>query len=254
LTSDGSVVSTAEGYADAFTVAGAISIRGLHVLAEARRGSDGSLATRQDLSASGVEVGGQTFGFADGTFVLPGGAKVPVPADVVFGLMKNAGVTARFQQPVHTKSGIVSANLSLEYTVPATPGSRPVTVTVTLGRASAEVLAAALPGGPTTASVSPVSNPPAPPSQGGGGSASGPPAATTPQVALPGSVSGNGGTNASPAIAGAPTTGQPALAAVRRPITHKLSNIYLAIVAASLFTFGTATAIRTLGVRLIWTS
>jgi hypothetical protein len=249
ISADGTITTTAEATADQLGVNGAITISGFHVLAEARRGTDGKVKTRHDLSAGTVTVAGQSFGLSDGTFTLPGGAGAPVPADAVFSLMKSVGVRGAFQQATENKNGVVAPSLSLSYSVPATPGTKAVEVTVTLGRASAQLSATAA-GDPATV----VTVAPPPPAPGDGGTVpptSGPAApGTTPLgPSLGGSGSQGAPVGGPPAVIATTGPAQPTAAASRQPELHHLGNIYLAVVAAGLFTLGTATGVRLLGVR-----
>jgi hypothetical protein len=226
-----------------------VSISAFHVLAEARRTPDGKLKTRHDLSAGVVTVAGQSFGLSNGSFTVPGSG-VPVPADVVFSLMKGAGITGEFQQATESKTGVVAPSLSLTYSVPATPNTRAIDVTVTLGRASADVRSVAY--GEDGTPVSGVQ--PAPVDSGDSSAGSGTSgAAAASQQFLPqapgNSASPVDATGQSPVLAPSSTAAQPTFAAVSQPVLHDLRNIYLAVVAAALFTFGTATGVRLVGVR-----
>jgi hypothetical protein len=212
------------------------------VLAEASYGPDGTITRKHDITASEVDVGGQAFRFANGAFTLPGGTQTPVPADTVFALMKQAGVTGQFQEAKENKAGVVSAALSFSFPVSATPATSAGEVTVTLGRASATVTAVALPGiassGASGSGAPPIASAPSP-------------SASNAAQSRPSDL------GPSTPTAGPPTTAndrRPSIATVGSPVTHKLLNIYLALAAAALLAFGTATGIRWLGVKPQWRS
>jgi hypothetical protein len=264
---NGTVKTSALITASSIVITGQLSVEGLHVMAQATLAPDGKLTTKQDLSASAIDIAGQQVALSNGSFTVPGNTQVPIPTATVLALLEGAGVTAQFQQPMETKTGVVSGSLSLSYAIPATPATPVSHVTVTLGRASADINAS--PANVNLGGPPPAGTGAGPPSQSGGAG----------QTALPPPPFGNAGRPV-PASVGSPAssisgTSAPALAApvgvtappaltsprygaaptsplafARRPWTYKLGNIYLALVAAALFTFGTMTGIRLLGVRI----
>jgi hypothetical protein len=259
----GSVTTTAAISATSVGIEGAIVIQGLHETATATSSPDGKVTSTQDLSISSVQVAGQSFGFENGSFFLPGSPSIVVPWSTVSALTQQAGVTTQFVQPIKTSSGVVGSAVAFTYMTPPTPAAPASTVTVTFGKASADILASAVPG--TTApqvatGTGPVSVP-STPVPGAGAAlpavASNPnstPMSPAPQ-SLP-SLAVGAGRAASPSDsvqpASAGTRVSPLLSSSRRPWTYKMATLYLTLVAAGIAIFAVASGVRLLGVKLPW--
>ena len=281
---DGSLVATADSDVEALDLATYLQLSGVHSTASLQRSSGGTLGLDSSFTVGGLTVGGQTFGFRDGSFDLLGTlVPAPVPVQTVLDALKAVGVQGRFLPADKTANGITSAGLSLSYQAPAPPSgvipplpglplpigiglpSGPTTVTYTIGRVSTSGIYKLLPstsgtvggivGGTLTGPTTPASSAPAV-------SSSAPvPTATTGEPATLGSVPSGTSTGAAPITPGTPVVAPPQPAAVgvttvaaRQPVSTDPTDIYLALVVAAFAAFGGATAIRFLGVRRTWTS
>jgi hypothetical protein len=197
---------------------------------------------------------------SDGKLMLLG-QSIPVRFGQLQSLLKAAGVSASYQAPVRTKDGIIGANLTLQTTLPGTPGTPPLPycppnpvpcgnpltdnsgVLVTLGSSSASVGYTAFDDYPM-----PTSGPTAPgaagapPASGHGGGT--PPASLAPQ------------SERTPDPGPAPSTGgQPGPASRIGTASAQLPDVqdlYLAIVVAALTALASAQAVRIMGARCAW--
>ncbi|HVU72789.1 MAG TPA: hypothetical protein VHE83_07495 [Mycobacteriales bacterium] len=276
---DGSVDATAETSVDALAIGTYLRLSGIHASAAIHRDPSGAQTSSSSFDIGALEVNGLKLGFgSDGFTVLGTVVPQPIPTQTVLDAFKAIGVTATLLPPTATKNGITSEGLSISYTVPGPPSgvvpplpalplpigvgvpTTPTTVTYTLGQAAVTSTYKTIPGdvlGGTGSAVtggpSPVatpSSPAAPISTGGAPAPVVPPAPVTPPTTDT-LVEPSAPVVAAPAPA--PEAPQPALA-TQAEVSHRTSDIYLALVITALAVFGAASALRFLGVRLTWTS
>lgn len=238
----GVVTSSAESTTEEFSVAGVLSIGGVHSFARAATGARPS----SDTEFSDVNVGGQEVGVTDKGLVLQG-TDVPLPPDsTANALLKSAGVTVHYLAATTSPSSVVAPALAIsaEQDVPSVG---PTTVTYVLGQASASAqgLAASTPLQLPSAGAG--AAPGAAPAAAPGSSSP----ATGSALGLTGSRSDGG---PSPQTAPAPTgpDGVPSyqLAAHAGPSSQSL---YLVIAGGALVAVAAAVLFRILAVKLAWT-
>jgi hypothetical protein len=255
---DGTVSTSADTHLDGLNIANVLVAQGVQSSAAVTRLPGGALKRSGTTTVSRITVAGFAFGYANGSLTIAGNP-VSVPVGEVLTPLAAAGVIARLQAPTETKTGIVAAALTLSFTVPATPQTAPLKVTVGFGGADASITSSIV---ATQSQPSLTVAPTVAATKGPGRVApSGPSPSLTPLAA------------GSQALAtGAPAAGAPALATgaraasastpgplafrtgYRRPLQDSIANLYLAIVAAGLLALGASTAVRLFGVRLAWIS
>jgi hypothetical protein len=271
--SDESTITSAVTSVDSLEFGNYIRLTGIRSVATAHRDPSGHLKLTSSFSISHLHVNGLDVGYDDGSFQVLG-RKLPVklPVQTVLSALRAAGMKATFLPETRTKTGVTSGGVLLSFKLPGAPAgivppiplplpigiglpSTPTTVTYVLGRTEVTSTHQAIPdfdtgiiGGTTGGTTPPVAG-----TTGGttggtttppftGGTSSGVPPITGaggPQVAPP------SGTTAPPAAAAAATGAA---------VTSDSADIYLAFVITALAIFGSASAIRFLGVRLSWNS
>jgi hypothetical protein len=262
---DGSVSTTAAVSEKQVSIGGKVVLDGVHVSASAQLSPAGQVTLQQDFTVTRMDVAGQSFSFANGSFSLPGAPGVAVPSSTVLALLKQAGVTGHIVEPTQRPGSIVTEGLNFSYTIPATPDTAASTVSVTVGLASAQITDSAIPGAGSTglppastggsapgsvtapASVANATVPVAAASSAAGTVGNGAPATSGSSTG----GSGSGGQIATPAGSATSASG-PLLATSRRPWTYRMAGLYLLIVGASALIFLLATGLRILGVKTIW--
>ena len=134
------IVAEASNRVEALTV-GPLSIAS--ALSSARVvGKPGADAERQSsLVVNGVTVNGQAVGFTDAGFVTPGGATPLPPSDPLLKALSSAGVAVSYLHPETTPTGVVAPGLRIVTTQVVPGAGRTATISLTLGRASANAQA-----------------------------------------------------------------------------------------------------------------
>lgn len=212
-----------------------------------------------DIPTLPLPMGGETLavtdvGFENGYFTvtLPGAgsAHYLVPASAVLAAFQSAGITITYQQAQKTTTGVIAPNLTFTTVLPSPPAnnyySGPTRVSFSLGQGLASVNLHPLPSFDGGAGLG------GSPSSGATEAASG----STGAIAAPviGSVPPmtTGTTGLSPQLAD-PAHALNPVGASHQLVPFDLSDIYLALVAVAALAFVTATAVRLMGVRYLWT-
>lgn len=219
------VVAEASNRVDALTV-GPLSIASALSSARVVGKPTGDPERASSLAVNGITIAGQAVGFTEAGFVTPGGA-TPLPSsDPLFQALSSAGVAVTYLHPETTPTGVVAPGLRIDTTQEVPGAGRTATVSLTLGRASANAQAS------TEAVELPADTPvfPSPESaEPGGGSLSGggleagalvaiaPPVATTPAFDLTPVLRSSSSTEGSPSTetGAAPADAQTAAPEVR---------------------------------------
>jgi hypothetical protein len=269
-------VSSAVTSVDSLEFGTFVRLTGIRSTATATRDPEGHLELDSSFAMSHVHVHNLDVSYNDGTFVV-GDSKLPikVPVQTVLSALKASGITAKFLPETRSKTGVTSGGLMLTFKLPGAPQglippiplplpigvglpTTPTQVTYVLGRTEVASTFQAIPGddgggliGGTTGGTTP----PASGTTGGattGGTA--PPISGGTSSGLP-PVGGSGGGPqvAPPSGTTAPPASAAALTGAAVTSNHS-ADIYLAVVLTALAIFGSASAIRFLGVRLSWTS
>lgn len=248
-------------------------INGLRAAATAARDSAGKLTRSSTLSFASISAPGlelalpqppsppqatgpgeklaaPSIGFTNGQFVLtvPGADPVatPLPTQQVLDAFASAGYTITYQAPQETTDGVIGAGLQIATTLPKPPDGFPggfsgeTPVTFSLGLARAEISYANTTSSAVADVETPVVGPVAPPTAAGVLA----PTDEVPAAAFPSTDAGFpvpataiGAPVAAPG-AGAPAVDFAALTAVRTPIEHDVTWIYLMVAAVGAATLG----------------
>jgi hypothetical protein len=134
------VVAEASNQVEALTV-GPLSIASAASSARVVGKPNGDPERQSSLAVNGITITGQAVGFTDTGFVTPGGA-TPLPSsDPLLKALSSAGVEVSYLKPETTPTGVVAPGLQI-VTTQAVPGvGRTATISLTLGRASANAQA-----------------------------------------------------------------------------------------------------------------
>jgi hypothetical protein len=134
------VVAEASNQVEALTV-GPLSIASAASSARVVGKPNGDPERQSSLAVNGITITGQAVGFTDAGFVTPGGA-TPLPSsDPLLKALSSAGVAVSYLKSETTPTGVVAPGLQI-VTTQAVPGvGRTATISLTLGRASANVQA-----------------------------------------------------------------------------------------------------------------
>ena len=134
------VVAEAANHVETLTV-GPLSIASAVSAARVVGKPNGDPERQSSLLVSGVTIAGQPVGFTDAGFVTPGGATPLPPSDPLLKVLSSAGVAVSYLKPEETPAGVVAPGLQI-VTTQAVPGAgRTATISLTLGRASANAQA-----------------------------------------------------------------------------------------------------------------
>ena len=136
----GQVVAEASNQVEALTV-GPLSIASAASSARVVGKPNGDPERQSSLAVNGITITGQAVGFTDAGFVTPGGA-TPLPSsDPLLKALSSAGVAVSYLKSETTPTGVVAPGLQI-VTTQAVPGvGRTATISLTLGRASANAQA-----------------------------------------------------------------------------------------------------------------
>lgn len=134
------VVAEASNQVEALTV-GPLSIASAVSSARVVGKPNGDPERQSSLVVNGIAIAGQAVGFTDAGFITPGGA-TPLPSsDPLLKALSSAGVAVSYLRSETTPTGVVAPGLQI-VTTQAVPGAgRTATVSLTLGRASANAQA-----------------------------------------------------------------------------------------------------------------
>ena len=134
------VVAEASNQVEALTV-GPLSIASAASSARVVGKPNGDPERQSSLAVNGITITGQAVGFTDAGFVTPGGA-TPLPSsDPLLKALSSAGVAVSYLKSETTPTGVVAPGLQI-VTTQAVPGvGRTATISLTLGRASANAQA-----------------------------------------------------------------------------------------------------------------
>lgn len=252
----GTVRAEATTTATSFTAGGVLRLGRVHSRASVVRRSEEEPRREHELVVEGMSVAGQAVALTPDGLAVPGtGAPLPDTSPVRQALAAQR-VEVRYLAAEETPDGVVAPGVEVRVTtdVPTTP--KPAVTTYTFGRA----MALAVPGvpeqGPTGEDDDDLGSDDsfgtgvtaAPAGPGGTGSFAGDPVSLPPQTL--GRTDGDG------IGSGTPLPGRPA--GTSRPAAQWSdtwsATFYLVLVLAGAFTLGAAQLLRTLGVRLSWTS
>jgi len=269
---DGSTTSTAITSVDSLEMGDYLRLTGIRSIATAHRDPEGHLTLSSSFKISSLHVHGLDVGYEDGSFTVLGTqVKSPLPVQTILSALKATGVTATYLPEIRDKTGITSGGLMLTFQLPgAPPGlippiplplpigiglpTTPTTVTYVLGRTEVTSTSQAIPDGVGGGIIGGTTGGTTIPGTTTGGTV---PGAVTPPI--------TGGTTGAPPIVSPGTSTVPppntsgpppatVTAANTAAVTSDSSGIYLAVVLTALAVFGSASAIRFLGVRLSWNS
>jgi hypothetical protein len=134
------VVAEASNRVEALTL-GPLSIASAVSSARVVGKPNGDPERTSSLVVNGITIAGQAVGFTDAGFVTPGGASPLPSSDPLLKALSSAGVVVSYLKPETTPTGVVAPGLQI-VTTQAVPGAgRTATISLTLGRASANAQA-----------------------------------------------------------------------------------------------------------------
>jgi hypothetical protein len=255
-TADGNVRVSAASTVTSFIIPGVLSFGSVVTQATVTHDQSSRLQTHSDIQVWGASVAGQPVGFSDGHFVAPG-TDQPLPADPLAATLRKAGVTLQYVAAQRLPNGIASPAIQVTVTqnAPAgNPTSGKYTVTHVLGRSIATLdLNGRAAGAPAAKSGAGT------PSMGGRSTnntpVSGGSVQSTGSSVAPMTPPTTGEQGSTPTVAPSqPSADAPVRdAAVAASPGHvETVDIYLAIVVAACFLFGSSQLVRHLGSKYGW--
>ena len=134
------IVAEASNRVEALTV-GPLSIASAVSSARVVGKPTGEPERQSSLVVNGIAIAGQAVGFTEAGFVTPGGA-TPLPSsDPLLQALSSAGVAVTYLHPEATPTGVVAPGVRIDTTQEVPGAGRTATISLTLGRASANAQA-----------------------------------------------------------------------------------------------------------------